>query len=147
MPVAPCPAPRRAAGLSLHPPAGLMPMLCSRDVVALGTGRDVMMVEGPLVGEAGVTLLGTPVSPSPILEDKSCSSPPGLALPWDAAAGCIPISPPKLSWGVTMGQGARGLPVPIPDLPRDPMPELESVRWSGEELLGPSGVGTLPHCP
>lgn len=32
----------------------------------------------------------------------------------------------------------------IPNLPRNPIPELESVPCSGEELLGPSGADA-PH--
>lgn len=67
--------------------------------------------------------LGTLVSPSPILEDNI----PWLALPWDAILGCTP----------TLGddhrvRGVRGLPMSTPDLPRNPIPALESVPCSGE---------------
>lgn len=67
--------------------------------------------------------LGTLVSPSPILEDNI----PWLALPWDAILGCTPM----------LGddhrvRGVRGLPMSTPDLPRNPIPALESVPCSGE---------------
>lgn len=91
--------PRCAAGLSLRPPVEpCVSPWASQDVMALGAGWDVMTVEGPLVGEGGVRLLGTPVLPSPVLEVKIllflhpgwlC---PGMLLP--AASPAAPRSSP-----------------------------------------------------
>ena len=69
----------------------------SQDVVALGARWDVMTVEGLLIGEGGMMLLGTLVLPSSHSAGQNAALLRlQLALPWDNAVGCIspcPCSP------------------------------------------------------
>lgn len=71
-------APHRGAGCPLM---GVMPVPCpSCDMVALGAWWDAMMIEGDLVGEEGVTSLGTleshPGGQSPALPPTAVPSAP-----------------------------------------------------------------------
>lgn len=143
--------PRCAAGLSLCPPTEpRVSLRASRDVMAVGAVWDVMTVEGPLVGEGGMRLLGTPVLPSPILEVKIllflhpgwlC---PGMLLP--AASPAAPQSSPGgWPWGEGPGVSLR----PSQTCRRTPSQSWSRCPGAGSSSWVPweRACPTQPHCP
>lgn len=95
-------------------------------------------------------LLATPLSLSPILEDKIplCIPPQaGFALRW--CCRLHPQLPPKSApRGVTMGRGARGLPAPISNLPSDPGAGVSALARGVAPMAPQEWVHpTWPRCP